>query len=102
MPTAEAKSASHTPGPWVVQGARTSDMTWAVGRADCGAVAFVRGMENAALVRAAPDLLALAHKIVRLACTEELSTHVEVGFEPQDAAMLLAMAEAAIAAAQPT
>ena len=60
---APSETLSYTAGPWVIQGARASDTTWAVGRKGSGSVAFVRSMENATLIAAAPDLYALAEQV---------------------------------------
>lgn len=57
-----AKFLDHTPRPWIVQGARSSDQTWLVGQNGQKPVAYVRGMDNAALVSAAPDLLAFVEE----------------------------------------
>lgn len=103
----------HTSGPWLAR-VSPNDGEWEVIKASSGPpsgdpwfVCFCMDSAddgsaegNARLIAAAPELLALARMVVRRACSEELSTHVEISFEPQDAAALLSEAERLTAKAE--
>lgn len=49
---------SHTPGPWAVNAPDTTSVVWDLGGADVTIAQEIRTPANAALIAAAPDLLA--------------------------------------------
>lgn len=103
MPTVEAKSASHTPGPWV---ALDIGEVWSVADDGVTIVDQIAGIctdeNDAALIAAAPDLLeALQAARIKLRRYREYHPDTWVGGVEAEYQAVLRVADAAIARAQP-